>query len=221
MRESKEPTPKIGKCFRMEYSLGVGYLQRDSKKYDKANDTMHGDIKVFRYPWEVKRRQWFGPTSAKNFTRVVVKQKTVKKEGGEMRNIAYIAGLCFALVCSFLRQRQAVLRHGRTRVRTPECQLAAGTTGTERISVYVFDRKNGKAVGKCRVCSDLNTIDIAPPRGKIRPAARQQHGRGAGGNQPSRISTTCRHSKPAWRLTKNRYTPAFSRKRKGQPEAPT
>ena len=73
---------KIGKCFRMEYSLGVGYLQRDSKKYDKANDTMHGDIKVFRYPWEVKRRQWFGPTSAKISLVWLLNKKTVKKEGG-------------------------------------------------------------------------------------------------------------------------------------------
>ena len=73
---------KIGKCFRMEYSLGVGYLQRDSKKYDKANNTMHVDIKVFRYPWEVKRRQWFGPTSAKISLVWLVNKKTVKKEGG-------------------------------------------------------------------------------------------------------------------------------------------
>jgi len=73
---------KIGKCFRMEYSLGVGYLQRDSKKYDKANNTMHGDIKVFRYPWEVKRRQWFGPTSAKISLVWLLNKKTVKKEGG-------------------------------------------------------------------------------------------------------------------------------------------
>ena len=36
---------KIGKYFRVEYSLGVGYLQRECKKYDKVNDTMHGDIK--------------------------------------------------------------------------------------------------------------------------------------------------------------------------------
>ena len=73
---------KIGKYFRMEYSLGVGYLQRDSKKYDKVNDTMHGDIKVFKYPWEVKRQQWFGPTSAKISLVWLLNKKTVKKEGG-------------------------------------------------------------------------------------------------------------------------------------------
>ena len=73
---------KIGKYFRMEYSLGVGYLQRDSKKYDKVNDTMHGDIKVFRYPWEVKRQQWFGPTSVRISLVWLLNKKTVKKEGG-------------------------------------------------------------------------------------------------------------------------------------------
>ena len=73
---------KIGKYFRVEYSLGVGYLQRECKKYDKVNDTMHGDIKVFRYPWEVKRQQWFGPTSVRISLVWLLNKKIVKKEGG-------------------------------------------------------------------------------------------------------------------------------------------
>lgn len=73
---------KIGKHFHMEYSLGVGYLQRDTKEYDKVNDTMYGDIKVFRFPWEVERKQWFGPTSAKVSLVWLLNKKTVKKEGG-------------------------------------------------------------------------------------------------------------------------------------------
>lgn len=73
---------KIGKYFHVEYSLGVGYLQRDCKEYDKEYDTMHGDIKVFRYPWEVNRKRWFGPTSAKVSLVWLINKKTVKKEGG-------------------------------------------------------------------------------------------------------------------------------------------
>lgn len=73
---------EIGKYFRVEYSLGVGYLQRECKKYDKVNDTMHGDIKVFRYPWEVKRQQWFGPTSVRISLVWLLNKKNSKKEGG-------------------------------------------------------------------------------------------------------------------------------------------
>lgn len=50
---------------RMEYSLGLGYMQTDYKSYDKVRDTKYGDIKVFRYPWEVRRRNWVGPINAK------------------------------------------------------------------------------------------------------------------------------------------------------------
>lgn len=56
---------KIGKALRLEYSVGIGYMQADYKEYDKVRDTKYGDIKVFRYPWETKRRDWIGPTSAK------------------------------------------------------------------------------------------------------------------------------------------------------------
>ena len=70
---------KIGKHFHMEYSLGMGYLQRDCKKYDKEYDTMYGDIKVFRYPWEIKKKQWVGPTFAKISLVWLLNKKSVKK----------------------------------------------------------------------------------------------------------------------------------------------
>lgn len=50
--------------------------------YDKVNDTMYGDIKVFRFPWKVERKQWFGPTFAKVSLVWLLNKKTVKKEGG-------------------------------------------------------------------------------------------------------------------------------------------
>ncbi len=56
---------KISKNLRMEYALGLGYMQFDYKSYDKVRDTKYGDIKVFRYPWEVRRRNWVGPINAK------------------------------------------------------------------------------------------------------------------------------------------------------------
>ena len=99
-----------------------------------------------------------------------------------MRNIAYIAGLCFALVCSSCdrdRLYYATEEHGFVRLNVNWQPAQLEPNG---ISVYVFDRKNGKAVGKCRVCSDPNTIDIALPW-ENSTCCCQQHGRGAGGNQ--------------------------------------
>ena len=84
-----------------------------------------------------------------------------------MRNIADIAGLCFALVCSSCdrdRLYYATEEHGFVRLNVNWQPAQLEPNG---ISVYVFDRKNGKAVGKCRVCSDPNTIDIALPVGKF------------------------------------------------------
>ena len=85
-----------------------------------------------------------------------------------MRNIAYIAGLCFALVCSSCdrdRLYYATEEHGFVRLNVNWQPAQLEPNG---ISVYVFDRKNGKAVGKCRVCSAPNTIDIALPVGKFK-----------------------------------------------------
>ncbi len=84
-----------------------------------------------------------------------------------MRNIAYIAGLCFALACSSCdrdRLYYATEEQGFVRLNVNWQPAQLEPNG---ISVYVFDRENGKAVGKCRVCSDPNTIDIALPVGKF------------------------------------------------------
>lgn len=56
---------KISRNFRMEYSLGIGYLRSDYETYDRVRDTQYGDIKVVRYPWETHRLNWFGPTRAR------------------------------------------------------------------------------------------------------------------------------------------------------------
>ena len=56
---------KIGQKLRLEYSANLGFLRSNYKDYTKFTDTKYGDIKVFEYPWEVKRRDWFGPTNAK------------------------------------------------------------------------------------------------------------------------------------------------------------
>lgn len=55
----------IGRHFRLELTLNVGYMTGTFREYDKVRDTRLGDIKVFRYPWIAKRRNWFGPTNAK------------------------------------------------------------------------------------------------------------------------------------------------------------
>lgn len=75
---------KISKSLRLEYSLCLGYLQNDYKKYDKINNTKYDDVKVFRYPWETKRREWLGPTSAKVSLVWMLNCKTNKKQGGTL-----------------------------------------------------------------------------------------------------------------------------------------
>ncbi len=83
-----------------------------------------------------------------------------------------------------MRQGQSVLRHGRTRICTPECQLAAGTTGNRTgYRSTCLTARTGKAVGKCRVCSDPNTIDIALPVGKFDLLLVNNTEEEAGGNQ--------------------------------------
>lgn len=54
----------IGRSFRLEYSLGVGYLRCDTREYEVARDTKYGDIKVIQYPWESKRTSGILPTKA-------------------------------------------------------------------------------------------------------------------------------------------------------------
>lgn len=53
---------KISRNFRMEYSLGGGFLQSDYEDYSRARNTKYGDVKVVNYPWETHRLNWFGPT---------------------------------------------------------------------------------------------------------------------------------------------------------------
>ena len=48
----------------LHYQLGFGYARSDYREYTKYWDTKYGDVKVFDYPWEVKRKTWIGPTQA-------------------------------------------------------------------------------------------------------------------------------------------------------------
>ncbi|MEG2755202.1 MAG: DUF3575 domain-containing protein [Mucinivorans sp.] len=52
----------IGNNLRLEYSLGVGYMQTNYRRYTMTRDTRYGDIKVWDYPWQTNRHRWFGPT---------------------------------------------------------------------------------------------------------------------------------------------------------------
>lgn len=54
----------IGKHFRLEYSLGVGYLHCNFREYISVMDTKFGDIKAIPYPWESKRISGVVPTKA-------------------------------------------------------------------------------------------------------------------------------------------------------------
>ncbi len=53
------------KSLRLEYQLGLGVMRSDYRNYTMAYDTIYDDIKVFDYPWEVKRKTWIGPTQAR------------------------------------------------------------------------------------------------------------------------------------------------------------
>ncbi len=48
----------------LHYQIGFGYARSDYREYTKYWDTKYGDVKVFDYPWEVKRKTWIGPTQA-------------------------------------------------------------------------------------------------------------------------------------------------------------
>ena len=52
----------IGRHLRLEYSVGVGYLRTDYRKYKPVEGTKYGDIKVMEYPWEKKRHSGFLPS---------------------------------------------------------------------------------------------------------------------------------------------------------------
>lgn len=55
---------KIGRNLRLEYGLGLEYLQCDFREYISVKDTKFGNIKVMPYPWELKRSRSILPTKA-------------------------------------------------------------------------------------------------------------------------------------------------------------
>lgn len=56
---------RLSKVFRIEYSLGIGFMHMKYYKYSKHYDTGYGDIKVVKYPWDKYQRNWIGPTKLK------------------------------------------------------------------------------------------------------------------------------------------------------------
>ena len=70
---------RIGRSLRMEYTLGLGYMRRDYKRYHKVDNTEYGDIKVVDYPWDSRRANWVGPTNVKVSLVWLIHYKTIKK----------------------------------------------------------------------------------------------------------------------------------------------
>lgn len=54
----------ISKNLRLEYTVGVGYLMTDYRKYYSVEDAMYGKIKVRKYPWQTNRFTGVLPTKA-------------------------------------------------------------------------------------------------------------------------------------------------------------
>ena len=83
-----------------------------------------------------------------------------------MKNIIYIATLCFTLACSscdrdnlfYATEEQGFVR---LNINWEPSQLEPNGT-----SAYVFDNESGKAVCECLISSDPNTIDIPLYPGK-------------------------------------------------------
>ena len=77
-----------------------------------------------------------------------------------MKNIIYIATLCFTLACSscdrdnlfYATEEQGFVR---LNINWEPSQLEPNGT-----SAYVFDNESGKAVCECLISSDPNTLDI-------------------------------------------------------------
>lgn len=73
----------ISNRLRMEYSLGLGYMQCEYRKYETAKDTRFGDIKVFPYPWEVKRTSVLFPLKASvSLVWMLYSKKGAAEKGG-------------------------------------------------------------------------------------------------------------------------------------------
>lgn len=71
-------THEIGRNLRLEYLLCLGYMQAEYKEYEKIRNTQYGDIKVFKYPWQIKQLDWIGPTSAKISLVWLINYKTIR-----------------------------------------------------------------------------------------------------------------------------------------------
>lgn len=73
----------IGNNFRMEYSIGAGYINSCYEKYSQVNNTEYGDIKVVKYPWKKEKLHFFGPTALKISLVWLIKSKNYYKNKGE------------------------------------------------------------------------------------------------------------------------------------------
>lgn len=69
---------KISNSLRLEYSLGLGYLQCKHCDYISVDDTKYGTIKVLPYPWQEKKTSLFIPTKA-----AISLVWMLQKKGGE------------------------------------------------------------------------------------------------------------------------------------------
>lgn len=54
----------IAKNLNLQYQLGFGYMRTEYRNYSMMYGTEYADVKVYEYPWEVKRRSSFGLTQA-------------------------------------------------------------------------------------------------------------------------------------------------------------
>ena len=137
-----------------------------------------------------------------------------------MRNIAYLTGLCFALACSSCNRDRlyyAMEEQGFVRLNVNWQPTQLNPNG---MSVYVFDHENGKAIGKCQISSDPNTMDIALPVGKFDLLVINNTEEELA-TLTSPVQPIWQHSKPAWRQKKNRYIRTCFQKQKELLETPT
>ena len=75
---------RLGSHLKMEYSIGAGLVHFRYKSYDKVEGTEYGNIKVFRYPWIEKNRNWWGPFSAKVSLVWLINYKSKVRKGGDL-----------------------------------------------------------------------------------------------------------------------------------------
>lgn len=75
---------RLGNHLKMEYSIGAGLIHFRYKSYDKVEGTEYGNIKVFRYPWIEKSRNWWGPFSAKVSLVWLINYKSKVRKGSDL-----------------------------------------------------------------------------------------------------------------------------------------